>query len=60
MQEFYEKIKIVDDETFMDTVYITEPHLENLNQFIELLDDLSDRHFLSIQPKATMEKIDDP
>lgn len=44
----------------MDTLYITEPHLENLNQFIELLDDLSDKHFLSIQPKVTMEKSDDP
>ncbi|CAD8135405.1 unnamed protein product [Paramecium pentaurelia] len=58
--ELYEKLMIFDDENFLDTIIVNEPHLENLNNFIELLDEISDKYFLSTSPKANLEKAEDP
>ncbi|CAK88180.1 unnamed protein product (macronuclear) [Paramecium tetraurelia] len=60
VEELYSKLSIVDDENFMDTIFVAEPHLENLNSFLDLLHDLSDKYFLSTPPKAIIEKAEDP
>ncbi|CAD8059451.1 unnamed protein product [Paramecium sonneborni] len=59
-EELYSKLNIVDDENFMDTIFVAEPHLENLNSFLDLLNDLSDKYFLSASPKSSIEKAEDP
>ncbi|CAK58454.1 unnamed protein product (macronuclear) [Paramecium tetraurelia] len=59
-EELYSKLNIVDDENFMDTIFVAEPHLENLNSFLDLLQDLSDKYFLSTFPKTSLEKAEDP
>ncbi|CAD8141718.1 unnamed protein product [Paramecium pentaurelia] len=59
-EDLYTKLNIVDDENFMDTIFVAEPHLENLNSFLDLLNDLSDKYFLSTSPKAIIEKAEDP
>ncbi|CAD8144476.1 unnamed protein product [Paramecium pentaurelia] len=59
-EELYSKLNIIDNENFMDTIFVAEPHLENLNYFLELLQDLSDKYFLSASPKISLEKAEDP
>ena len=44
----------------MDTIFVAEPHLENLNSFLDLLYDVSDKYFLSTTPKPSIEKDEDP
>ena len=56
----YSKLNIVDDENFMDTIFVAEPHLENLNSFLDLLHELSDKYFLSASTKSPIEKAEDP
>ncbi|CAD8139797.1 unnamed protein product [Paramecium pentaurelia] len=58
--ELYDKLIIFDDESFLDTIIVNEPYLENLNSFLELLDELSDKYFLSTSAKTNLEKAEDP
>ncbi|CAD8061344.1 unnamed protein product [Paramecium sonneborni] len=58
--ELYDQLVIFDDENFLDTIIVNEPHLDNLNNFLELLDELSDKYFLSTSGKITLEKAEDP
>ena len=51
---------IFDDENFLDTIIVNKPHLDNLNNFLELLEELSDNYFLSTYTKANLEKVEDP
>lgn len=51
---------IFDDENFLDTIIVSEPHLENLSNFLELLDEISEKYFLSTSPKINLEKAEDP
>ncbi|CAK75126.1 unnamed protein product (macronuclear) [Paramecium tetraurelia] len=58
--ELYDKLIIFDDESFLDTIVVREPYLENLNGFLELLDELSDKYFLNSSARTNLEKAEDP
>ncbi|CAD8053393.1 unnamed protein product [Paramecium sonneborni] len=58
--ELFDKLIIFDDENFLDTIIVKEPHLDNLIDFLELLDELSDKYFLSTSAKSNLEKEEDP